>query len=110
MKHLAHILLVALPLLAQAADLKPGVMTNPLDYAAAFPLDKLTEIDMLEQVGPPDRVVELGGKKVLVYQFGQGFGLRTWSYIVEGGKVVEVSYSDKGSYDGTSARKAQNKQ
>jgi hypothetical protein len=100
-------IMVLISVNAIAAGLKPSVMTMPPKYLSSFPLGTLSESDMLSKVGPPDRTLEIDGKKVFVYQLGQGYGLRTFTYTFDGGVVVDVLYNDSGPYNGMTAKQKQ---
>jgi len=109
MKTLITLLIFMVTSAVHAADIKPTLFTSPPDYLAQFPLDQVSETDMLDHVGPPARVVDLAGRKMLVYELGRGYGLRTFTYSIQDGKVVDVLYNDQGPYNGSSARKSQNR-
>ena len=92
---------------APAGGLKATIFTSPPTYLKEFPLDTISEADMLARVGPPDKVVDAAGKKRLVYQMGNHYGQRTFSYELTGGMVTDVIYNDNGPYNGLSARNLQ---
>lgn len=89
---------------APGGGLKASIFTIPPTYLMEFPLDSITEAQLLEQVGPPDRTVEAAGKRLMVHQMGQGFGVRTYSYQITNGIVTDVIYNDQGPYNGSTAR------
>ncbi len=76
------ILLIFLFSCTPAGGLKPSIYTNPISYLENFPLNKVTESEMIKKSGPPNRTAELDGKKMLVYELGEGYGERTFSYIL----------------------------
>ena len=91
-----------------AGGIRPTKFSNPSSYLQTFPLGEITEKDMLAQVGPPDRVVEFGGKKAWVYRV-QESGNRTFTYIFGGATVGDVVYNENGGLNGASAREEQRK-
>ena len=103
----ALVVLLATAILSACAvgggGLKPTIMTSPTNYLDTFPVGKVTEAEIVAQVGPPDRTTEIGGKKALVYELGEGYGKRTYSYIIDKGMVVDVLYNDQGPYNSSTA-------
>lgn len=94
---------------AAAGGLKPTIFTAPPSYLASFPLGTVTEAEMIAKIGPPDKTIEVAGKKAFVYQLGKGYGIRTFTYTFDGGVVVDVLYNDSGPYNGSTAKAAQGK-
>lgn len=93
-----------------AGGLKPTIFTQPPGYLESFPLGSLTETDLQIKIGPPDRTTEIMGKKALVYQLGKGYGLRTFTYILDTKGIVEdVLYNDSSPYNGLTAKSLQSK-
>ena len=92
-----------------AGGLKPSIMTSPPGYLQSFPLGSVTETEMISKAGPPDRTIDIDGKKAFVYQFGELLGVRTFTYMFERGVIADVLYNDNGPYNGSTAKKAQNK-
>lgn len=101
--------LIILSACAGAGGLKPSIATSPPGYLQSFPLGSVTETEMISKSGPPDRTIDFGGKKAFVYQLGEGLGVRTFTYIFEHGVIADVLYNDNGPYNGSTAKKAQNK-
>lgn len=87
---------------------RPNVFTDPKGFLAAYPLGTVTEDQLLEQMGPPDHTSDLAGKRIAVYTVGKDFGLRTYSFILKGGVVMDVMYAD--SLDHYDAAAMQGKQ
>lgn len=94
---------------AWADDLKVSIWTMPPDYLKAFPLDTISETEMISKAGPPTSIITIGGKQVFVYKVGQNFGERTFTYFFENGVITDVLYNDNGPYNGMTARKLQKK-
>jgi len=94
---------------AGAGGLKPSIATSPPGYLESFPLGSVTETEMISKSGPPDRTIDIGGKKAFVYQMGEGLGVRTYTYIFERDVIADVLYNDNGPYNGSTAKKAQSK-
>jgi hypothetical protein len=90
-----------------AGGLKPSVVTVPTGYLENFPLGLVTENEMISESGPPDRTADIGGKKAYVYELGEGYGKRTYTYIVDNGVIADVLYNDQGPYNGITARSRQ---
>lgn len=94
---------------AGAGGLKPSIFSTPPSYLSSFPLNTVTESEMILKAGPPSRTTEINGNKALVYQMGEGFGERTWTYIIENGVIIDVVYNDHGSANGSTATQYQSK-
>ena len=109
MSRLFVIVALILSACAGAGGLKPSIATSPPGYLESFPLGSMTETEMISKSGPPDRTIDIGGKKAFVYQLGEGLGVRTYTYIFEDGVIVDVLYNDNGPYNGSTAKKAQSK-
>jgi hypothetical protein len=103
------VLVAALSACAAAGGLKPTIFTAPPSYLDSFPLGTVNESEMISKVGPPDKTIEIGGKKAFVYQLGEGYGVRTFTYTFDGGVVVDVLYNDSGPYNGITAKSRQGK-
>lgn len=91
-----------------AGGLRPTLLTSPTSYLASFPLEKITETELINKIGPPDDIIEIGGTRALVYRMGRDFGVRSYTYLISDGVVVDVLYNDGGSYNGSSATAYQN--
>lgn len=87
-----------------SSGLRPSVFTSVPRYLAAFPIGTLSEADLVAQVGPPARSVDYPAGRGLVYEVGEGYGLRTYTYIVKGGVVSDVLYNDNSSWNGKTAK------
>jgi hypothetical protein len=109
MRKSIFILVLALSACAAAGGLKPTIFTAPPSYLDSFPLGTITESEMISKVGPPDKTIEFGGKKAFVYQLGEGYGIRTFTYSFDGGVVTDVLYNDSGPYNGITAKSRQGK-
>ena len=109
MRNVVIICALLLSACAAAGGLKPTIFTAPHGYLASFPLGTVTETEMIAKVGPPDKTIEVAGKKAFVYQLGEGYGIRTFTYTFDGGVVVDVLYNDSGPYNGSTAKAAQRK-
>jgi hypothetical protein len=93
---------------ALAAGLKITIFTNPKSYLAKFPLG-VAQSELYEQLGAPESTLQLGERTVWVYRYGEGYGLRKFSFELVGGKVVEVRYNDQGPWNGLTATQLQAK-
>lgn len=111
MRILLLALLVALSACATTSRLKPTVFTVPTSYIDSFPLEKVSEAELLAKVGLPSETIEIDGKKAFVYEFGNKNSLlnRTFTYTFDGDVVIDVIFNDSGPYNGLSARKRQRK-
>ena len=86
-----------------AGGLRPSIMTSPTGYLQHFPVGQVTEAQMIQKAGPPTRYAEIQGHRAMVYEVGRGYGLRTFTYILDDGKVADVLYNDNGPYNGLTA-------
>lgn len=101
---------IAIALLCSCAGgIQPTVFTAPPSYLASFPLDTMTEDQLVTQIGPPSSVYEKGGNRLLAYTMGEAAGVRTYTYKVTNDIITDVTYHDSGYYSGSSARKVQGK-
>jgi hypothetical protein len=91
-----------------AGSIRPSKFTNPSSYLREFPLAEITEDELLQQAGPPDREITMGGKRALVYRV-QDSGNRTFTYIFSGATVGNVIYNENGILNGATARTEQGK-
>ncbi|HUK57467.1 MAG TPA: hypothetical protein VLY20_12510 [Nitrospiria bacterium] len=107
MRNLAVLVALFLVSCAGAGGLKPSIYTAPPSYLESFPLGSVTETEMTLKSGPPDKIIEIEGKRAVVYQLGEGHGLRTFTYIIEGGVITDVLYNDNGPYNGSTAKQMQ---
>jgi hypothetical protein len=101
------LLIAALSACAAAGGLKPTIYTAPPSYLDTFPLGTVSETEMVSKVGPPDRTTEIGGKKAFVYELGEGYGKRTFTYTFDRNVVIDVLYNDSGPYNGITAKSRQ---
>ncbi|MFH1984159.1 MAG: hypothetical protein ABIL58_20150 [Pseudomonadota bacterium] len=92
-----------------AGGIKPTVYTAPPSYLKTFPLGQITEKEMIMKAGPPNRTIEIDGKKAFVYDLGEVMGARSFTYIFENGVVDDVLYNDMGQYNGITAKQYQGK-
>ena len=109
MRAVILVLVAALSACAAAGGLKPTILTAPPSYLDSFPLGTVSESEMISKVGPPDKIMEIGGKKAFVYQLGEGYGIRTFTYTFDRGVVIDVLYNDSGPYNGITAKGRQGK-
>ncbi|WP_155903242.1 hypothetical protein [Marinobacter gelidimuriae] len=87
---------------------KPTIMTNPPSYLQSFPLNSITQDQLIQDLGVPDKSIEIGDQLYLSYQLGEGWGEREYIYALEDNLVTDVRYNDQGPYNGSSARQIQN--
>ena len=87
---------------------KPTIMTNPPSYLQSFPLNSMTQDQLIQDLGVPDKSIEIGDQLYLSYELGEGWGEREYIYVLEDDVVIDVRYNDQGPYNGSSARKIQN--
>lgn len=87
---------------------KPTIYTSPTSYLENFPLGSITEENLINHLGLPDKSTQLNGKSYYSYEVGSGYGERQYIYEVSGGIVTNVRYNDQGMYNGSSAKKIQN--
>lgn len=103
-------IIVAIALLLTACTSVPGARPTsynyPPSYLESYPLNKYTEEEAITKLGPPDQVVEVAGKRRLVYLLRKGATL-TYSYIIENGIVTDVIYNESGSLNGQTAKELQ---
>lgn len=109
MRSIFFLLIATLFGCAAAGGLKPTIFTAPPSYLDTFPLGTVSETELISKVGPPDKTIEIGGRRALAYQLGEGYGIRTYTYIFEGDVVVDVLYNDSGPYNGITAKGRQGK-
>ena len=86
---------------------KPTVMTNPPSYLQSFPLNSVTQDQLIQDLGLPDKSIEIGDQLYLSYELGEGWGAREYIYVLENNVVTDVRYNDQGPYNGSSAKKMQ---
>lgn len=85
------------------AGLKISIWTNPKTYLKKFPLNETTQTQIYEALGAPESTLKMGGLDVWIYKYGEGYGLRKYSFEIKDGIVVEVRYNDQGPYNGKTA-------
>lgn len=88
---------------------KPTIFTIPPSYLDSFPLGSVTKDELISNLGVPDKSSELDGKTYLAYELGEGYGKRQYVFEISNGIVTDVRYHDQGPYNGSSAKKRQNK-
>jgi hypothetical protein len=86
---------------------KPTIMTNPPSYLQSFPLNSVTQDQLIQDLGVPDKSIKIGDQLYLSYELGEGWGEREYIYVLEDNVVIDVRYNDQGPYNGSSARKIQ---
>lgn len=86
---------------------KPTIMTNPPSYLKSFQLNSVTQDKLIQDLGVPDKSIEIGDQVYLSYQLGEGWGEREYIYVLEENLVVDVRYNAQGPYNGSSARMIQ---
>lgn len=101
------IFLLLISCAAPAGGLRPTPGTLVGSYLKNFPLDTVTEAEMIAKVGPPENTLEIEGNKAFIYRLGNGFGKRSYTYIFNNGVVADVRYNDNGPYNGITAREEQ---
>ncbi len=92
---------------APAGGIRPTMFSMPPTYLSSFPLNQLTETEMMVKAGPPDDVITYGGKRALVYRFGEMAGKRSFTFLLDEDLIVDVVYNDNGPYNGTTAQQYQ---
>lgn len=81
------------------------IWTNPKTFLAEFPVGT-TEAEVMAKYGIPKRTMDgPESAKMWVYERGQDYGLRTFTFIIREGSVVDVLYNDQGPYNGLTATK-----
>ncbi len=101
------IIIITIFLYGCVGGLKPSILTMPPSYLSSFPLNTITEEEMMFKSGPPDKNIKIGDKKAMVYQMGEHLGKRTYTYILDNDLIIDVLYNDDGPYNGSTARKIQ---
>lgn len=87
--------------------LKPfSIWKSPKKYLRNFPLGT-DQAKIYETLGTPKRTMDFGNKKIWVYEYGKGYGLRTLSIEFKQKIVIDVLYNDKGPYNGMRATQLQ---
>ena len=90
-----------------AGGLRPTIATYPAGYVERFPLNTVTEAELLAKIGPPNQKMKIDGKQAFVYRMGEDYGVRSYTYIFENGVVSDVIYNDNGPMNGISASQKQ---
>ena len=91
-----------------AGGIRPTAFNYPPSYLKNFSLNTITEDEMLHKAGPPDREIQISGKRALVYKANQA-GNMTYTYILEKGIVTDVIYNENGVLNGDTAKAEQQK-
>ena len=91
-----------------AGGIRPNITTDPIYYLKNFKLG-ISEDELIRLGGLPDGETTLSGTRAVYYRMGNYVGVKTYTYLIENGRVSDVIYNDNGPYNGTSARKAQGK-
>lgn len=89
-----------------ADDLKISIWTNPKTYLKEFPIG-IDQAEIYNQLGVPVNTMRMGEKEIWVYQVGEGYGLRKFSFEILNGKVIDVRYNDQGPWNGKTAKELQ---
>ena len=82
---------------------KITIFTSPTSYLLNFPLDEITEDQVIDKLGVPNDAVDLGSRVMWSYESGKGYGLKKYTFTFKGGVVVDVLYNDQGAYNGSKA-------
>lgn len=113
-----RVLLTAFALLlglgiANAADITFSGWTNPKTYLSEFPLNQVTQQELLKQLGVPARTVSFGGAEYWSYPLVPiADSTRSFTFEIRDGKVTDVQYNNKfvsDQHDGMTAKTAQKK-
>lgn len=86
---------------------KPTIMTNPPSYLESFPLNSVTQGQLVQDLGVPDKSINVGNQTLLSYEVGEGWGEREYIYVIEDDVVTDVRYNAQGPYNGSSASEMQ---
>jgi hypothetical protein len=77
---------------AVAEDVKISAFTNPSGYVKKFPVNEATQTDLVESLGTPHRQMELEGKTLWSYDYGEPGLIRTYTFSIEGSVVTRVEF------------------
>ena len=93
---------------------RPGLSDNPRTYLKEFPLDVVEQDELIEAVGAPDKSSSVGDTTYVTYNISKtDTGTIEYTFIIKGGKVVNVKYLNAGNFFGLEqkedARKLQSK-
>lgn len=96
---------------ASAADLTFSGWTNPKTYISEFPLNQVTQQELLSQLGVPLRTVSFGGAEYWSYPLVPiADSTRSFTFEIRDGKVTDVQYHNKfvaDQHDGLAAKAMQ---
>lgn len=95
---------------ALAVDLSFSGWTNPKTYLGKFPLGKVTQQEVLKQLGVPKQSVTLAGVEYWSYPITNGDRVPTYTFQIKDGKVIDVQYNNPNAlrtYDGLTASEVQ---
>lgn len=105
-KFIFAIFLFALTACTAAPGARPTAFNYPPTYLKSFPIGSMSEDQMIDKMGPPDKVLDVGGKHRLVYNANQA-GNMTYTFIFDNGLVSDVIYNERGGLNGQTARTLQ---
>lgn len=96
-----------------AVDITFSGWTNPRSYLSEFPLNQITQQDLLNQLGVPLRTISFGGAEYWSYPLVPvPDSTRTFTFEIRDGKVTDVQYHNKfvaDQHDGLAAKAMQKK-
>ena len=81
---------------------RPSLSTYPRPYLKSFPLDKISEAELIEYVGMPDKTYSSGSAKYFTIDIGSknSNGKIEYTYIISSGVVHNVTYVNAGNFFG----------
>jgi hypothetical protein len=77
---------------AVAEDVKISAFTNPSGYVKKFPINSATKTDLVESLGTPHRQMELEGKTLWSYDYGETGLIRTYTFTIDSSVVTRVEF------------------
>jgi hypothetical protein len=88
--------------------IRPSISSDPRSYLRGFPLGKVTEDELLQQVGSPTRTHVNESKRLLTYDIATKHnpGVLEYTYVIQKNVVQDVTYTNAGNFFGVVQRES----